>query len=194
MKHFKKLSIIYLITLFCLPAYASDWQLNREQSAISYLSSKQATAETPLIFESNLFHEFSGSIKGSQIELVIDLNSLDTNVPIRDERIAEHVFLSKQYPQAIVSATIDGLEQLNYARKQIEATLAMRGQSHRLQGEVIVKRSNPDTLQIQTVTPILVDANAYGMLDGFAKLKELVGLMQIPTTIPVSLHLVFDAK
>ncbi|MXX98400.1 MAG: YceI family protein, partial [Gammaproteobacteria bacterium] len=123
-----------------------------------------------------------------------DLNSLDTNVPIRDERIAEHVFLSKQYPQAIVSATIDGLEQLNYARKQIEATLAMRGQSHRLQGEVIVKRSNPDTLQIQTVTPILVDANAYGMLDGFAKLKELVGLMQIPTTIPVSLHLVFDAK
>ena len=194
MKEFKRLLIIYSATLFFLPAYAADWQLNKERSAINYLSSKQATAETPLIFENNLFREFSGTIDGSHAELVIELNSLDTKIPIRDERIAEHVFLSKQYPQAIISATIDGIEQLNYARQQIEATLGLRGKTQDLQAEVIIERINPQTLQIQTVTPILIDADAYGMLEGFAKLKELAGLMQIPTTIPVSLHLVFEAK
>ena len=193
MKNLKPLLIIYSAIFFCLPAYAAEWQLNQERSAINYLSSKQATAETSLIFESNLFREFSGSIDGSQIELVIELNSLDTKIPIRDERIAEHVFLSKQYPQAIVSATLDDIEELAYARKQIEATLTLRGQTRSLQAELIVERSNPRTLQIQTVTPVLIDANAYGMLEGFAKLKELAGLMQIPMTIPVSLHLVFES-
>ena len=194
MKNLKRLLIIYLLILFCLPVNAADWQLNRERSSISYLSSKQATVETPLMFESNLFREFSGTIDGTQVELVVELDSLDTKVPIRDERVAEHVFLSKQYPQAIVSATVDDIEQLNYERKQISATLTMRGQSRDLQAEVIIERSDPKTLRIQTTTPVLVDANAYGMLDGFATLKQLVGLMQIPTTIPVSLHLVFETN
>ena len=194
MKYLRYLLITCSITLLCLPAYASNWQLNQERSAISYLSSKQASPETAMIFESNLFHEFSGNIKNSQIELVIELNSLDTKVPIRDERIAEHVFLSKQYPQATITATIENLEQITYQRKQMTALLTMRGQSHNVQAEVIIERSSPDTLHIQTVTPVLVDANAYGMLEGFAKLKELVGLMQIPTTIPVSLYLVFNTK
>ena len=194
MKNAKRLLIIYSLILFCLPVNAADWQLNRERSSISYLSSKQATAETPLMFESNLFREFSGTIDGTQVKLVVELDSLDTKVPIRDERVAEHVFLSKQYPQAIVSATVDDIEQLSYERKQISATLTMRGQSRDLQAEVIIERSDPKTLRIQTTTPVLVNANAYGMLDGFAILKQLVGLMQIPTTIPVSLHLVFETN
>ena len=194
MKNLKRLLIIYSLILFCLPVDAADWQLNSERSAISYLSSKQATVETPLMFESNLFREFSGTINGTQVELVVELDSLDTKVPIRNERVAEHVFLSKQYPQATVSATVDDIGQLSYARKQISATLTMRGQSRDLQAEVIIERSDPQTLRIQTTTPVLVDANAYGMLDGFSTLKQLVGLMQIPTTIPVSLHLVFETN
>ena len=194
MKNLKRLLIIYSLILLCLPAHAADWQLNRERSAISYLSSKQATADTPLMFESNLFREFSGTIDGSQVELVVELDSLDTKVPIRDERVAEHVFLSKQYPQATVSATVDGIEQLSYERKQISATLTMRGQSRNLQAEVIIERSDPQTLRMQTTTPVLVNANAYGMLEGFTILKQLVGLMQIPMTIPVSFHLVFETE
>ena len=194
MKNLKRLLIIYSLILLCLPAHAADWQLNRELSAISYLSSKQATADTPLMFESNLFREFSGTIDGSQVELVVELDSLDTKVPIRDERVAEHVFLSKQYPQATVSATVDGIEQLSYERKQISATLTMRGQSRNLQAEVIIERSDPQTLRMQTTTPVLVNANAYGMLEGFTILKQLVGLMQIPMTIPVSFHLVFETE
>ena len=194
MKNLKRLLIIYSLILFCLPAHAADWQLNRERSAISYLSSKQATADTPLMFESNLFREFSGTIDGSQVELVVELDSLDTKVPIRDKRVAEHVFLSKQYPQATVSATVDGIEQLSYERKQISATLTMRGQSRNLQAEVIIERSDPKTLRMQTTTPVLVNANAYGMLEGFTILKQLVGLMQIPMTIPVSFHLVFETE
>ena len=41
---------------------------------------------------------------------------------------------------------------------------------------------------------VLVNANAHGMLEGFTMLKQLVGLMQIPMTIPVSLYLVFEAE
>ncbi|MBC6414618.1 MAG: YceI family protein [Chromatiales bacterium] len=194
MKHLRYLLIIGLIAWFFLPAYAADWQLDSERSAITYLSSKQATIDTSMIFESNLFHKFSASIKDSQLELTIDLSSLDTKVAIRDERVAEHVFLTQQYPYAVVTATIDDIEQITYQRLQTTAMLAMRGQSHSVQAELIIERINPDTLRIQTVTPVLVDANAYGMLEGFAKLKALVGLMQIPTVIPVSLHLVFNAQ
>jgi len=194
MKKLKQLSVIFLTLLFCLPVFASDWQLNRERSAITYLSSKQATLDTAMLFESNLFGEFSGSIDGSKVQLFIELDSLDTRVPIRDERVAEHVFLSKQYPQAVVAAEIADLAELDYVRRAVAATLTMRGQTHPLQADVIIERSDPNTLRIQTATPVLVDANAYGMFDGFATLKELVGLMQIPMTIPVSLNLVFESE
>ena len=187
-KFFWILSILFLANA----CYAAEWVLLPERSAISYLSTKLPAEGASLIFEPNLFRKFSGTIDGSDFKLVIDLKSLDTKIPIRDERIAEHVFLTKQYPEAVVTASLADLDQIDLLlAKRVTAQLAMRAKVNSVTAELILTRADKDTLIIQTRTPVLVDARAYGMLEGFGELEKIAGLSYIPTTIPVSLYLVF---
>ena len=189
-----KYKFFWILSILLLgnASYAAEWVLLPERSAISYLSTKLPVQGASLIFESNLFRDFSGTIDDSDFKLMIDLKSLDTRIPIRDERIAEHVFLTSQYPEAVVTASLEDLDQLELLlAKRVSAQLAMRGKTNSVTAELILNRGDKDTLIIQTSTPVLVDARAYGMLEGFGELEKLAGLSYIPTTIPVSLYLVF---
>lgn len=188
----RKFLLILLISLIGSLANATEWNLVLERSTISYLSTKLPVEDGSLIFEPNLFRKFSGVIDGSEVNLTIELNSLDTKIPIRDERIAEHVFLSKQFPQALITASVVDLDKMDKSiAKRVAAQLTLRGKTHSVNADLIIDRMDESTLAVQTSTPILIDTKAYGMLEGFGKLEEIAGLFYIPTTIPVSLHLVF---
>ncbi|MDD9805865.1 MAG: YceI family protein [Gammaproteobacteria bacterium] len=184
------------LILLCAPAGAG-WTLDPERSSVTYLSSKMAAESYAAIFEPNRFRRFSGGIgDDGEARVVIDLGSVDTGVEIRDERVKEHVFMVAKHPQATVSLSLPraarrGMAPGETALHRLTATLAMRGQSHPLDAQVRVTGLGGGALLVETVEPVLLDAKAYGMLDGFETLKGLVGLFNIPTTIPVSLSAVF---
>ena len=183
-----------LLLLAASPVYASDWMIDKDRSAITYLSTKMSGTNT--IFENNRFTNFSGEIsRGGEVVLSIDLGSVVTGVAIRDERVKEHVFDVKNHPRATVKLSVGEFEAADYqsGRTQtVEASLTLRGVTHRVKGEVSVAWAGGDLL-VQTQSPVLVDARGYGMLEGFEALKNIVQLSNIPTTIPVSFKLVFVA-
>ncbi len=187
----------YAAAFFAFVAFpftaAADWTVARDRSEITYLSSKM-TGGFSTIFENNRFTNFSGDISDDgEVVLNIDVNSVDTGVAIRNERVIEHVFDAAKHPQATVTLSVGDATVKRYPpgyTRTVEASLTMRGVSRRVTGEVSVTQAN-DGLLVQTTSPILVNAVDYGMLDGFETLKDLVKLFNIPTTIPVSFKLVF---
>ena len=188
---------LFLCLILSCAAAGAGWTLDPERSSVTYLSSKMVAESYAAIFEPNRFHRFSGVIgDDGEARVVIDLGSVDTGVEIRDERIREHVFMVARYPQATLSLSLPraaqrGMAPGETALHRLSATLAMRGQSHSLDARVRVTGLDRGALMVETVEPVLLDAKAYGMLEGFQTLKGLVGLFNIPTTIPVSLSAVF---
>ena len=181
---------------FAAVADAAKWVVVPERSEITYLSSKM-TGNFSTVFENNRFTVFSGSISNAgEVKLEVDLNSVDTRVAIRDERVREHVFDVKNHPRATIGLSVGTVGDKPYPpgyTQKVEASLTMRGVTGRVGGEVSVVRTG-DGLLVQTVSPILVNAADYGMTEGFETLKDLVKLFNVPTTIPVSLKLFFAAK
>ena len=185
---------IACIFLLVFPfAAMADWVVASDQSEITYLSSKM-TGGFATVFEHNHFKRFSGAISDrGEATLNVDLNSVDTGVAIRNERVIEHVFDVAKHPQATVSLSLgrEGMKHYPPGHTQkVEAALTMRGVTRQVKGRVAVTQGDGKLL-VQTIEPILVNAADYGMLDGFETLKDLVKLFNIPTTIPVSFKLVF---
>ena len=170
----------------------AGWAVDSDRSSISYLSTKM-TAAFRTVFESNRFKSFSGGVDDTgEAVLDIDLSSVDTGVQIRDERVREHVFDVRNHPRATIKLPVRELAERRHDAgytQRVEATLTMRGVTREVRAEISVARVG-DELVVQTTEPVLVNAVDYGMLDGFGRLKELVGLFNIPTTIPVSFKLV----
>ena len=192
MKQMQYIFISLLLMAFPLTSVAG-WAIESNQSSITYLSSK-LTGNLSTIFENNRFTNFSGTINDAgEVVLNIDMNSVDTGVAIRDERVKEHVFNVKQYPQATVKMSVKDLIvdccEFGYTQ-MVEVLLSMRGVTKKIKGKVGVTRRD-DRLLVQSVSPILINATDYGMLEGIQTIKELVKLVNIPTTIPVSFQLVF---
>ena len=189
----------YLI-LLCLalsPGAFADWKLDAARSSITYLSTKIVAGVHGTIFEPNRFHRFSATIAdGGEVRVVIDLDSVDTGVAIRDERVKEHAFAVARHPRATVSLALPQAARRGWAPGEtavydLSAELDLRGQARPVGAVVRVTGLDGGGLSVQTVEPILVDAKAYGMLDGFETLRALVGLFKIPPTIPVSVNMVF---
>lgn len=190
------LPALLLMLLPALTAAADVWKLDGEHSSLSYLSSKMLLGSFSTVFEQNHFRKISAEIQDDSTRLLIDTASVETGVPIRDERVMQHVFESTKYPNAVVEVKlgknfVDGLAVGAVEVREVRADLRIKELSHPVAAKLSITRIDDDRLLLQTVEPILVDAVKYEMRDGFKVLAGLVELFRIPTTIPVSFKLVF---
>lgn len=187
------------ITLALLsPALASaGWTLDAERSSLGYISTKMVAGSHKTVFEHNRFAGLSGGVADDGAAAVtIALDTLDTGVEIRDQRVLEHVFSAAKHPRARLAAKIDprlldGLKPGESRVLDIEVELQLAGKSGKVKTQAAVARLDDRTLLVRDATPALFDAAAFGLADGFEILRKLVGLFNIPTTIPVTFQLVF---
>ncbi len=175
----------------------ADWVLDDRQSSLNWLSSKLVQKSHKAVYEHNRFRSFSATVTtAGAIQLDVDLNSVDTGVLIRNERIRKHVFLTDKYPQASLRGKISltGITALAVGETRIESpktTLEMRGVSREITLKISITKLANQGFAIQTIEPVFVDGAAFGMSEGFETLRELVNLFNIPTVIPVSFRMVF---
>ena len=93
---------ICVLFLFSTPAF-SDWSLINEESRINFISIKASD-----IAEIHTFKDLSGSVKNSgEAQVIINLASLETLIPIRNERMANLLFETKIYPTASFKLEVD---------------------------------------------------------------------------------------
>jgi len=174
-----------VLVLGAAPALA-DWTLDPERSAVTYVTIKSKD-----IPENNHFKEMHGRIDGEGRAVVtLMLDSVETLVPIRNERMRQILFETTNYKEAELRAQIDpkALESLPVGQIQrlaAECQLSLHGQTQTLTLSLMVGRLAADTLMVATTEPLLIEASKFGLSDKVEKLREIAGLKGISEAVPV---------
>ncbi|MEM8772918.1 MAG: YceI family protein [Pseudomonadota bacterium] len=183
-------------TLCCsIGSAAAEWALSSDESQINFVSVK--AGEIP---ESHHFKTLNGGVDANGDAVIkIALDSVETMIDIRNERMREFLFETDQYPTASITASInlDGLEKLTVGeREKIELSgqLDFHGVKAPVDTTLIVTRIADNRVLVETNSPIILYTEEYNLAAGVAKLMELASLPSITPASPVTASLVFERK
>lgn len=172
--------------------FENGWTLDSQASALRFMSVKKGN-----LAETNSFATLSGLITAdgkAQIRVLID--SVDTNVDLRNVRMRFLFFETFLHPEATITAQLDP-EQLtdlhNTRRKMVnlEYTLALHGVTITKTAEVAVTLMSNDRVNVSATTPIAIKLSDYNLEEGRGKLQDAAGVEILPLGI-VSFDFVFD--
>jgi hypothetical protein len=183
-----------LLLILSAGPVAAGWTLDPTRSHVTYVTIKAKD-----VGEVNLFQEMSGTIgDDGQVAISLALDSVETLVPIRNERMREILFQTTNYKDAVLTAKVDPSIIANMAPGQIEeiaaeGMLSLHGQQQPMVVQVQAAKLDDGTVMVASVKPLIVDAEKFGLSDGVEKLREIAGLDSISHAVPVSFVLVFTA-
>ena len=169
------------------------WRLDNSQSTLSFVSTKAVD-----VAEVHRFTELSGAVDAAgAVRVAIELASVDTLIPIRDERMRELLFNVPVFPRATVTGAVN-LEVFEAmpAGTSMEAaqdlTVELHGVSAGVAAEVLVSKVARDRVVVASLRPVIVSAGVFGLGAGVEALREVAGLPSIGSSVPVSFVLSFQ--
>ena len=177
--------------LACSQALA-QWELDSERSAINFISVKNAA-----IAESHSFGGLVGYIgESGNVQLNIDLASVETLIPTRNERMRDMLLETATFPNATATASVDKqvlseVAQGGTVTTEIPVQLDLHGVKAELQVPVTVF-SDGGNLRVVSSRPVVVNAADFKLAEGVEALREVAGLNTISTAVPVTLNLQFN--
>ena len=187
----KTLLYFWVLFLFSTPVFP-DWSLVNEESRINFISIKASD-----IAEIHTFKELSGSVKDNgQAQVVINLSSLETLIPIRNERMGNLLFETKVYPVASFKLKLD-LQTflLTEVGKSSDVTLRglleLKGKQFTMPVKISVTRLSDQSFLVKSSEPLLLNADSLGLSDGIESLRVIAGLPSISKSVPVTFSLIF---
>lgn len=164
----------------------ADWTLNNEKSALFFVSIKKTD-----VAEIHRFNQMSGTISDAgKAQLSIDLNSVSTQIPIRDERMKTMLFETKQHKTATIDVDLSKVG-LKPGLQKVEVTLDLHGVQKPLTALVNVSETD-NTVYVTSSAPILLNAKAFNLGKGVDALRDIAQLNHISYTVPVTFSLGFD--
>lgn len=189
----KKGIIAGLVLLASGSAWA-DWQLDNEYSKVNFVSVKKNK-----IGEAHHFTHLKGSLKDNgQLAIEIPLASVETLIPIRNERMQELLFETKLFPQADISATVDrkhwALANGESKVVTIAADVGLHGVNKLVDVQVMISKLSKSKLQVVSLKPIIINPADFGLNKGVLKLQAIANLPSITQSVPVSFVLTFNDK
>ncbi len=187
-----KISLYFwVLFLFSTPVF-SDWSLVNEESRINFISIKASD-----IAEIHTFKELSGRVKNNgQAQVIVNLSSLETLIPIRNERMGNLLFETKVYPIAIFKLEVD-LQTilLTEVGKSSDVTyrgmLKLKGKQFSMPVKLNVTRLSDQSFSVRSSEPLLLNADRLGLSSGIESLRVIAGLPSIRKSVPVTFSLIF---
>jgi len=183
------------IAFFSVPTFAAEWLLDSNTSQLNFISIKKEN-----IAETHQFKSMQGQFdEKGKLKIKIDLASVDTKNPIRDERMKEHLFEIDTYTAATLSATIDtevidAIAEGASEQLTVDATLELHGEAKPVKIDVIITRLVGAKLSVVSLKPVVLNAADFSLLDGIDKLMALAKLPSISQAVPVTFYLTFNLK
>ena len=183
-----------VVLCLALPAQA-DWVLDNAGSQLAFVSTKATD-----VAEVHTFRELSGSVgTDGHARVVIQLASVDTLIPIRDDRMREVLFQTELFPTATVDARLDiaRLQRMAATTSEVlttEILLSIGDSRLPLTAELLVTRIAADRVLVATLKPVVVNAGAVALAEGVEALREIAGLPSISKAVPVTFVLQFVAS
>lgn len=173
-------------------AAQAHWSLDNEASSLSFV-----TVKAEHVAEAHSFDRLSGTIgDNGDVEITIELASVNTMIQIRNERMQEMLFETNMFPEATISGSIDrdaltDMDAGASTARQIDFELSLHGQSVALAADVQITRTGEGVV-VSTLKPIIVMSDAFKLTAGVEKLREVAGLPSISRAVPVSFTVVFE--
>jgi hypothetical protein len=192
---FKAIGRILLISVsmvFWSSTASAQWQLDNTASLLTFISVKADN-----VAEVHRFDRLSGSIgNDGKLALSIELASVNTMIPIRNERMLEMLFETSMFPDAVINGSVDinavaALAVGETRTLQTAFTLTLHGKSSELTSELLVTRLARG-ISATTLKPLIVMADTFDLAAGVERLREVVGLTRISNAVPVSFTVVFN--
>ena len=186
--------LILCVVAFLLSSTAmAGWSLDNEQSRLHFLSTKKGS-----ITETHHFKKMVGSIaEDGQATLSIDLASVATQIPTRDERMTTMLFDVANFPKAVITlsvndmATVKKLAVGTSVRQQVIANLKLHGAQQKLSADLLVTAMADGQLMVQTLAPIIIRVSDFDLVKGVEALRVVANLPSIDLTSPVTFSLLF---
>jgi polyisoprenoid-binding protein YceI len=171
------------------------WDLDGTTSYLSFVTTKNTHN-----VEVHSFTALGGYIGNDGVAVLnIDLNSVNTNNSVRDQRVRDLLFETTTYPTATVTVTLPSgllgsLAVGQASPTDISATVSLHGMNVAVTTRVSVQRLSSSRILVQTIAPVLTKAGDFNLTTGLETLRSLVGLTSISAAVPVDFALVFNAR
>jgi len=186
----KKLFVLTLLMLAPFSAYA-QWNLSNDDSSVNIISVKKSA-----VGEVHSFKKISGTIKDDMATVIIDLSSVETNIPIRNERMKTLLFDVAHFSTASISSEIkkDELTRMKVGdirRSRIDLEVNLHGVTKRMEVGVQIIKLNDNRILVASTSPFILNAGDFNLADGVNALRKVAKLPSISTAVPVSFSLLF---
>ena len=184
------LSLSFAALASAAPAWA-EWQV-ADNSSIQFVSIKNNT-----IGEVSHFDMIAGTV-GDQgaVELRVALDSVETNIGIRNDRMKKMLFEVGLYPEAVITAqlspeTMAVLGSSSGSAVPVVLQIDLHGQVVSKDAVLTVSATDAGGFSATTSQPILLNAAEFDLENGVAALQSVAGLNAISRVIPVTVALNF---
>ena len=185
----KNLLLLVVCSIASVPALA-DWVVDPAGSYVGF-----ASVKNDLIAENHSFTAITGTLEDSgDVNIAIALTSVETLIPIRNERIRSMLFEVAEYPDVTVTANlnIDEFTLLGLGESKMETIpLSVNLHGMDLSKNVLVKvtRSSNSSYEVTSLGPIVIHASQFALSGGLESLRKIAGLQSIDLTVPVTFAL-----
>jgi hypothetical protein len=172
-----------------------DWELENSSSSLAFVSVKNAA-----IAEAHSFTSLSGLVdKTGAATVQVQLDSAETMIPIRNERLRSMLFATDSFPLATITTKLELAPLLMLGSGaaltlDLPLTINLHGISVTKTVPVRVVSLAADRYLVSAIKPLVVNAAEFGLLPGIEALREVAGLQSITPAVPVSFTLVFRAS
>ncbi len=180
-----------LVAMNCQAA----WTLDPAQSTLRFVSVKnEVVAETHRL--SNITGQWAADGK---VAVTIPVATLDTMIPIRNERMLQYLFAQPQFPTITATTTIKpaDIDKLSVGSTQIIKTdlqVTIKDISQTLSAEIAVSKTSDKHLVVHTVSPVLVNALNFKLDTGINQLKDIAKLQRIDLIVPVTFQVTLQKQ
>lgn len=194
MKH-SIIKLALMSSTFWASVAFADWNLQADESSLNFISIKSNA-----IAEINSFKQLEGRIAASgDFQFSINLSGVETNIPIRNERMNEFLFETAKFPLATGKGKVDmaqvkGLAVGDVKDITVPVTIALHGKSVKKDVIFQVAKLSQQKLWVVTKVPFIIDVAEFDLTGGVEKLRELAALPNITQAVPVTASLVFVAE
>ena len=168
------------------PLVQADWQVG-PGSQVQFVSIKNNT-----IGEVSHFETLAGTVTGAgEVEVRVALDSVETNIGIRNERMKKMLFEVGFYPEAVITAQLDAeavAAMSDGGVTSVALNIDLHGQTVTKDALLSVAVADQG-VRVTTIQPILLTASEFGLEGGVAALQKVAGLNSISRVFPVTVAL-----
>lgn len=186
-------AVLATCTLVSLTSLA-EWQL-KDPSEVTFVSAKNSH-----LLETHRFKKIAGSVSDDgQASIKIDLSSIDSRIPVRDQRMREHLFEVNEFASAEIRAQIpaevmQGIKKGELQSIDLKAVLNLHGNEEALSIPVVIVPAKDGSVIISNLKPVLLHADDFALTQGIRLLQEIAKLKVISEVVPVNFTLSLAEK